>query len=112
MCTARVTVDLAAVGMALLRLDITAAVNPSLGLLLVAMVLGVAMINQLDDLAFALTVLLWLVGLIAATHTLLVVKGFCIALAVALAMRAAYKYVPDDEETAAAEDIIRRTKRA
>ncbi|GIL77392.1 hypothetical protein Vretifemale_6857 [Volvox reticuliferus] len=106
LAAARITSDLAAVAMSALGASFDTAVNPSLGLLLATMVLAVIMINQLDDVGFGGTVLAWLLGLIAASHTLLIVKGFCIALAMALAMRAAFKYFPDDEDVATAEAYL------
>ncbi|GLI59388.1 hypothetical protein VaNZ11_001254, partial [Volvox africanus] len=110
LAAARVTSDLAAVAMSALGASFDTAVNPSLGLLLATMVLAVAMINHLDDVGFGATVLAWLLGLIAASHTLLIVKGFCIALALALAMRAAFKYVPDDEDVTTAEAYLQIQK--
>ncbi|EFJ48744.1 hypothetical protein VOLCADRAFT_117480 [Volvox carteri f. nagariensis] len=113
LCAARATADFSAGVMAVYGTGFNAAINPSLGLLLVDMVLAVAMINQLNDVGFGATMLLWLVGLIAATHTLLIVKGFCIALAMALAMRAAFKFVPEeDDEVAAAEALLDKKKKA
>ncbi|GLC76163.1 hypothetical protein PLESTF_001744900 [Pleodorina starrii] len=109
----RAASDLAAACVALLNVDVRSALNPSLGLLLVTMVLAVAMINALDDVGFGAAVLAWLVGLIAASHTLLMVKGFCVALAVALAMRAAVKYVPEEDDVSAAKEALeKRTKAA
>lgn len=72
-------------------------VQPTLGMLVVVMVVAVGILSYLDDVAFVVTVGLWLMGLIVATHTLLMTKCFCIALVLGLAMRAAFKYVPDED---------------
>lgn len=88
------------------------AINPSLGLLLVPMVLAVVMINHLDDVGFGAVVLVWLLGLIAASHTLLIVKGFCVALSTALAMRAAFKYIPEDDTDVAAAAVLLDPRKA
>ncbi len=47
-------------------------------------------------------------GLVVATHTLLVVKCFSIALVLALAMRTAFKYVPEDPDVVVATEMIKQ----
>ncbi|GFR52259.1 hypothetical protein Agub_g14793 [Astrephomene gubernaculifera] len=98
LCCTRAGVDATAYAMTLTGTSLRDALNPSLGLLCGVMVVAIIMLNHLDDLGFIITVALWLLGLIMATHTLLMVKCFTIALVMALAMRAAFKYVPDEDE--------------
>ncbi|KAG2455059.1 hypothetical protein HYH02_000884 [Chlamydomonas schloesseri] len=97
LCTCRAAVDLGSIGLVLSGAHQTEWVQPTLGMLVVVMVLAVAILSYLDDVAFVVTVGLWLMGLIVATHTLLMTKCFCIALVLGLAMRTAFKYVPDDD---------------
>ncbi|KAG2496457.1 hypothetical protein HYH03_005680 [Edaphochlamys debaryana] len=98
LCAARATSDTVAAAMMALGASLHQALNPSLGVLVALMVLAIVLLQQLDDVAFAATVWLWLMGLVVATHTHLMVKCFCIALVMALAMRTAFKYVPEDDQ--------------
>ncbi|KAG2440296.1 hypothetical protein HXX76_004407 [Chlamydomonas incerta] len=97
LCACRAAVDLGSISLVLSGAQQHEWVQPTLGMLVVVMVLAVGILSYLDDVAFVVTVWLWLMGLIVATHTLLMTKCFCIALVLGLAMRAAFKYVPDDD---------------
>ncbi|KXZ41467.1 hypothetical protein GPECTOR_450g349 [Gonium pectorale] len=98
LCAARAAADAAALGVAATGTKPRDAITASLAVLVVMMAGGIVMLHHLDELAFSMTVVAWLFGLILATHTGLMVKCFAIALNFALGMRAALKYLGDDEE--------------
>ncbi len=109
LCAVRMAVDGASLAVALWHVSTYDMLNPSLALLLVVMVGAILVLQQLDDVGYAVTVGSWLLCLIVATHTALIVKCVCIALVIGLTMRAAIKYIPDDDDVNVAEMLAKRT---
>lgn len=67
-----------------------------MAVLVAVLVAAVFALHQLEDFAYAVTVVWSLVSLIISPHTHMVVKGLSIALTSAITLRAAVKATPDD----------------